>query len=105
MKLSVRPRLVHQINGLIRQKAFVDIFGAHVNHVFYHTILVRHSVVLLIARFKPQKNLCRLILPRLRYLHILKTAGQAPALLKIPFVFFVGGGSDKADFSRSQIRL
>ena len=72
---------------------------------FYHTILVRHSVVFLIARFKPQKNLRRLILPRLRYLHILETAGQAPALLKIPFVFFVGGGSDKADFSRSQIRL
>ncbi len=105
MYLSVSSCFVNQIDGLVREKSFVNVSLAHPYRIFQHTFTISHTMELLVLLSEPFKYLYGLIDTWFLYLNILKSSDQTLALLKMLFILLKGRCADKADLPFRKVWL
>ena len=104
-ELYPRCRFIHQVNGFVRQKAVVDIAGAHLHRCIQRSVTDLHAMVALIVRAHSFEDLLCLFLCRLFHGHRLETAFQRRIFFNIFPVFFQGRRSDQLDLASGERRF
>ena len=103
MQLPVAARLVDEVNGLVRQETFMDMFSCHGNGIGEDVIGIADPVKVLVKGLQSLKNPDGFLFRGFQDFHILEAADQGLVLFEIAFVFLKGGGADKPDMSLGEI--
>ena len=96
---------VHEVDGLVRQEAVVDVAVAEVLGGDERIVLDAHAVVVLVFLLQAAQDGNGLGGRRLVHHHLLETALQGLVLLEVLLVLVQGGGADGAQFPARERRL
>ena len=105
MHLQISTRLIHQVDGLIRQTAVADIFGAGTDGIFQGVLAIGYIVELIVFILLALQFLDCLLLGRFLDVNLLEPAHDALALSHVTVLFLVGGRTDETDITCLQILL
>jgi hypothetical protein len=100
-----RPRLVDQIDRLVRQEAIGDVAVTEGRRRDECGVLDTHLVVNLVALLEPAQDRDRILRARLAHEHRLEAALERRVLLDVLAVLVKGGRPDTAKLATSQHRL
>ena len=92
-----RRRLVHQVNGLVGEKAVGNILHRKLHRRLQSLIGDLHFVVCLVPRTEPRKDAQGLLLGGLPHRHRLEPPLQSRVLLNVETVFLHRGCTNDAD--------
>ena len=105
MHLQISTRLIHQVDGLIRQTAVADVFGTGTDGIFQGVLAISHVVELIIFILQTLEDFDCLLLGRFLDINLLEPAHDALALSHVAVEFLIGGGTDEPDIACLQVLL
>ena len=100
-----RTRFVNNINRLVGQETFVDVFRRQFRRRLKRIVAVLHAVVLLEHRAQALQNLHRFRHAGLSNVDFLETAAQCVVFAENSAVFFISGRADAAQLPFGQRRF
>mmetsp|Transcript_56360 Transcript_56360/g.142554 ORF Transcript_56360/g.142554 Transcript_56360/m.142554 type:complete len:306 (+) Transcript_56360:1360-2277(+) len=104
-QLHPRTRLVHHVDGLVRQETVLDVLRSELHTCLQSCVRVLQAVVGLVLSRQTVQDLNRLLYRRLRHGNRLKTALQRLVLFDVLSVLLDRGSSDNLQVASRQCRL
>ena len=105
MHLQISTRLIHQVDGLIRQTAVADVFCTGTNGILQGILAISYVVELIVFILQALQYLDSLLLGRFLDVNLLEAAHDALALSHVAVELLVGGRTDESDVASLQILL
>ena len=98
-------RLVHQVDGLVRQEAAREVAVGQDGRRHQRGVLDAHAVVHLVALLQAPQDRDGVVDARLAHEHLLEAPLEGGVLLDVLAVLVEGGGADEAQLPTSEQRL